>query len=135
MPLSVFLLRCTSYQACSEQLSQEMLSVILVVAESYLLPPMSVEDNLPLEHNFALPARNGGGALNMGTLNSCVATVCSVPEFTGIIGELVDVLFDFVFPSERDVTYLSNPRLTNTQETKFSICKELILISILYLPY
>ena len=56
-------------------------------------------------------------------------------RITGTVDELVGVLVEFVFPSERDVTYLSNPRLMNTQETKFPICKELTLISIQYLPY
>ena len=82
-----------------------------------------------------MPARYGGGVLNQGTLNSTVATDCPGPEIARTVGELVDVLVEFVFPSESGVTYLSNPRLMTTHETVFSICKELILISMQHLPY
>ena len=37
---------------------------------------------------------------NLGTLNSCVATGCPVPEFSGTVGEMVDVLVESVFLSE-----------------------------------
>ena len=40
-----------------------------------------------------------------------------------------------MFPSESDLTYLSNPWLMTSQETVWSICKSFILISIQYLPY
>ena len=56
------------------------------------------------------------------------------PNFSGTVGELVDVLVEFVFPSVSGVTYLSNPRLMTTHETVFSVCKELILISMPHLP-
>ena len=48
---------------------------------------------------------------------------------------MVDVLVEFVFSSESSVTYLHNPRLMPTQAKVFSICKDLILFSIQYLPY
>ena len=83
-------------------------------------------------NKITLSAEYGASALNLGTLNSRVATGPE-PEFSETVGELVDVLVDFVFPSERRVTHL--PRLMTTEETIFSICKELILISVQYLPY
>ena len=57
-----FLLRCTSCRACSNKLSQDMLSVHLVVADSHLLTSMRFEGNFPQQHKFALPAKYGGSA-------------------------------------------------------------------------
>ena len=59
----------------------------------------------------------------------------NVRILTRTVCELVDVLVEFVLPSESGVTYLSNPRKMTTKETVFSICQELILISIQHLPY
>ena len=56
-------------------------------------------------------------------------------EFSGTVSGLADMLVEFVFPSESGVTYLSDPRLMTTQETEFPVFKELILVSIQYLPY
>ena len=52
----------------------------------------------------------------------------TVPEISGTVGELVDVLLAFVFPSKSGVTHLSNPGLIATHETVFSICNEFMLI-------
>ena len=43
------------------------------------------------------------------------------PDFSGTVGELVDVLVEFVFPSESGVTCLSYPRLMTTHETVFNL--------------
>ena len=77
------------------------------------------------------------GALNVGVLNSFVATGRPGPKFTRTVGKLVDVLVEFVFPStsESSVAFLLSPQLMTTHETALSICKEFILISIQYLPY
>ena len=98
---------------------------------SYL--QMRVEGKFSTATKFAAPAVYGGGASHLATLNSCVAPEQLMPEFS--VCELVDVAVEFVFPSESGVTYLSNPRLITTQETVRSICIELVLISIRYLPY
>ena len=47
-----FLLGCTSLQACWEDISQDRLSVILVVADRYILPPMRVEGHFPQQHTW-----------------------------------------------------------------------------------
>ena len=55
--------------------------------------------------------------------------------FSGTVDELVDVHVAFVVPSESCVTYVSNPRLVTIHEKVFSICTEMIKISMQYLPY
>ena len=69
--------------------------------------------------------------LNLGTLNSSAATGCWVPECVNWWTYSLS-LGPF---SESDVRYLSNPRLMTTQETVFSIRKELMWISIQHPPY
>ena len=103
---------------CSEQLWQDMLSKLLVAAESQLLPSIRIERNFQLQHK-----------------NSHCLHSTEKREFSRTEGGLVDVLVEFMFPSESGVTSLSGPRLMTTQETVFSICKGLFLISLHYLPY
>ena len=136
-----FPLRCTSYRACSEQLSMDMCSVSIVATESHPLPSVMVEGSFQLQHNsLCLQDVTEASLLKrqtalQGKLNLFVATCRPGGKFPGTVGALVDVLVEFVFPSEGSVTYLSNPRLSTTHETVFSICKEFILISVQYLPH
>ena len=100
-----------------------MFSVILVVEESHVLLSLRLEDNFQL-HNIQFTCKIGGSA----KLCSYVAIGCLVPDFSGIFCVLIDVLVEFVCLSE------SGLWLMTTQETIFSTCKELILISIQHLP-
>ena len=103
-----------------------MFSVFLFSAESPPLPSVMVGGNFSTATQFTLPAV---------LLQSEKTQLVRRNPMPGTVGELVAVLVEFVFPFESGVTYLSNPRLMTTQETVFSICTELILISIQYLPH
>ena len=91
---------CFSNRACSERLAQEILLVNLVAAVSHTLPSVRVEGNFSTATSFTLPARYGGGAVHLGTLNSVVAAGCPGPNFQETSVNLVDALAEFVFPSE-----------------------------------
>ena len=85
-----------------------MPSVILVVAESRLLPSKRIEDKFQLQHNSFCLQCTAEVLENLGTLNSFVATGFPVPEFSSTVCELVDVLVEFVFSSESGVTCLAH---------------------------
>ena len=93
-----------------------MLSVKLVTAESHSLPQMRVEEHFQLQHK-SLCLQSTAEVL----LIKEHSTSCLVPEFEGTVGELVEALVDFVFPSDSGVTYPSHPRLLTSRETGFSI--------------
>ena len=88
------------------------------------------EDNFQLQRNALCQQSTA----DLGTLNSCVAAGCQDPKFSGTVGELVDLLGEFVFPSESGVTDLPSPRLITIQDKVLSIGKEFIWISMEYLP-
>ena len=100
-----------------------MFSVILVVEESHFLLSLRLEIifNCTTFNLFAKSAE-------VQKLCSYVAIGCLVPDFSGIFCVLIDVFVEFVCLSE------SGLWLMTTQETIFSTCKELILISIQHLP-
>ena len=75
-----------------------------------------VADAPPLKRSTALPVRPG-------------------PEFSGTVGDLVDVLVEFVFPSENGVTYLSDTWVMATPRDNIFNLQRFFLISMQYLPY
>ena len=87
------------------------------------LRSVMVEGYFQLQHNsYTLPAKLRRWCfVNLGKLNSCVGTSCPVPEFSRTVCELVDVLVEFVFPSESGVTYLSDLQQMTTHHSIFNL--------------
>ena len=80
----------------------------LFAAESQTLPSVTVDGNFQLQHNSlclqgtaeaSLPKRSTALPVLQNQL-FFFSTGCPGPESPGTVGELVDVLVDFVFPSE-----------------------------------